>query len=359
MPYDDYSAIPAAPGIPDAPQQQMSLPALLSAIGGLGLNVAGLATGTGAHGAGALSLSEQLQQQADRKQSQDYRQEVRKTQRQQTQNIGKALSARLGEISNPDAAKEIQTAIDNGNLNFAQGRFQNEISEQHRLESEARVDKKLQDADRNAYLRQLDEQIKGAHEGAKDVQKNLHPEALRKSLEQEVFAGSKNYFQSAEDLKQAYNAAAKKNGLPLLGEKGRDELWNRYTSASPGVVDKVTALFSKKPLPTPAEAFKNYADNQLTPEEKAALKASHDQLLSHQQTIDQARQLKQMLLNPKTRDQAMQIMGSGTSLEGVAPPARGAAGAAPPPAPKVGDVQDGHRFKGGNPADPKNWEKVK
>jgi hypothetical protein len=41
-----------------------------------------------------------------------------------------------------------------------------------------------------------------------------------------------------------------------------------------------------------------------------------------------------------------------------AAPTAPAAPAAPKP-PAVGTVQDGYRFKGGNPADQKNWEKVK
>ena len=38
----------------------------------------------------------------------------------------------------------------------------------------------------------------------------------------------------------------------------------------------------------------------------------------------------------------------------VAPPAQ-----KPSIGPTVGTVEDGYRFKGGNPADSKNWEKVK
>lgn len=46
--------------------------------------------------------------------------------------------------------------------------------------------------------------------------------------------------------------------------------------------------------------------------------------------------------------------GGGPEPKGATP---AAAPAAPPP-PKPGDVQDGHRFKGGNPADPNSWEAV-
>jgi hypothetical protein len=38
----------------------------------------------------------------------------------------------------------------------------------------------------------------------------------------------------------------------------------------------------------------------------------------------------------------------------AAPPAQ-----KPSTGPAVGKVEDGYRFKGGNPADSKNWEKVK
>jgi len=47
-----------------------------------------------------------------------------------------------------------------------------------------------------------------------------------------------------------------------------------------------------------------------------------------------------------------------TEVPGPTPPSKTATPSAPG-VPKIGTIEGGYRFKGGNPADPKNWEKVK
>ena len=60
----------------------------------------------------------------------------------------------------------------------------------------------------------------------------------------------------------------------------------------------------------------------------------------------------------------IQALGEGPQLDKtVTPPAfavpeRPPAGAPAAAAPQPGTVEQGHRFKGGNPADPANWERV-
>lgn len=72
--------------------------------------------------------------------------------------------------------------------------------------------------------------------------------------------------------------------------------------------------------------------------------------------------------NKETYNRVLDTLDQEASLATKAPEAvreahrQRAGGAAPAAAPrtgpKVGDIEDGHRFKGGNPADPNSWEKV-
>lgn len=67
---------------------------------------------------------------------------------------------------------------------------------------------------------------------------------------------------------------------------------------------------------------------------------------------------------PISKEQALQL--AGMRFEDVAPPpgqqvageGMGSSATAAPAAPAVGTVEDGYRFKGGNPADPNSWEQV-
>jgi hypothetical protein len=63
--------------------------------------------------------------------------------------------------------------------------------------------------------------------------------------------------------------------------------------------------------------------------------------------------------DPKTADELNELVRRAEADVAAARNRADSTGGAASNAPKIGDVQQGYRFKGGNPADPSNWEKVK
>lgn len=98
---------------------------------------------------------------------------------------------------------------------------------------------------------------------------------------------------------------------------------------------------------------------------KAAIDIERSQIVrdfaNSAQTTEDARAMRQRLseidsrsiMTPELR-RTIDLLGGASTTEETPAPAVG--GATPPPA--VGTIENGYRFKGGNPGDPNNWEKV-
>jgi hypothetical protein len=95
MPPENQNPLINAVQAPAPPQSEaFSLPALLTAIGSLGLNIGGAATGHGDVGSQPLSLSQQLQSSAEKAQKDKYAEELKTTGQQQKRNIGASIAPR-------------------------------------------------------------------------------------------------------------------------------------------------------------------------------------------------------------------------------------------------------------------------
>jgi hypothetical protein len=164
----------------------------------------------------------------------------------------------------------------------------------------------------------------------------------------------RSYEQGAAELKTALDVFADKSRNASFWERNATnlgqptELSNAWTNAA--LLAKGDALYQLGVLSGPDMTVIRGA--LADPSTFMGRIASND-------TIDkQVASIKKLL---ETRlDQARQIYGGGMSPGGgSAPAAPAATKSAPPPPPAVGAVQDGYRFKGGNPASPDSWEPVK
>lgn len=78
-------------------------------------------------------------------------------------------------------------------------------------------------------------------------------------------------------------------------------------------------------------------------------------MLVRMKTLAEQRRKTMLDMNDQIRGGTFYKPGGGQSARGGASPATGSPSSN---GPKPGDVEDGHRFKGGDPSNPANWEKV-
>jgi len=142
---------------------------------------------------------------------------------------------------------------------------------------------------------------------------------------------------------------------------------NAFNDIRQRYVEEITRFYSGGPgAQAERERALSTFDAAKTPKELASAIAAEGELM-HSKLSAIQEQVKSVLgeqglekfpiVKPKSEDALKRIDGNVRKLNGEAP-SSAASQQTPAPAPTVGTVQKGYRFKGGNPADPASWDKV-
>jgi hypothetical protein len=315
MPLDNNTLINSIQA-PAPPQNEaFSLPALLTAIGSLGLNIGGAVSGHGDVGASSLSLSQQLQNDAERTQKQKYADELRATGQQQKRNAGGAIAKRLPEVSNPAARLQIQTLIANDDPETANSVLYKEIGEQDRRKATVKDDY-------NKVQGGLNDFIKEKTQTVAQIQKALPPEVHQALAEQEFFSAQAKPLSSVAELREKWN---QRKDAKKINDSEAAQLYNKYTSvvnsARPA---KFGSDFLGKTMgfgddPKSTDAFKDYAKSTLSPETLQAATQGTSQIQQHMTQAQKALQIKQTMANPKTKAKGIQMAEEFLAAGGSAP----------------------------------------
>lgn len=248
-----------APGQNFAPQSTYqapgtSVPEILAAIGGLGLNVAGIATGAGAAGNASLAAARDIRDSATARAKEDYALQKDTEKERSGRDQSKALFTRVGELPQAQRA-EFDAAVKNNDVAAARHILDRNESFNRTLQAQNSRDDKAAIRDLKYGLQKQADQAEFQIKQAKALQSPDVEEA--QSLQAFFKANVDTPFKDATDLRAKWNLRSKGKKL------GKDEAQKVFETwqATADETKQPTAIPYLSKLPKVGKLFDNSVVN--------------------------------------------------------------------------------------------------
>jgi hypothetical protein len=324
-----------------------NLMSILTALGGLGLNVTGIATGAGAAGDGALRASAQLQAQSADNQ-------------RETQRAGEAEKEAVAIYKQ---AKD--SGISGSDLDVVRTLGENRQIPQMRSEVDRVLSVMRQR--REVVGREREYNVSSATQGLQNLNSTLktHPGAVESFLAD--FSDNVKEDDKPGNIQTRLQTEARKAGISMNSESAKQYAKTVLAAREEAKATKKTGgilgFFQEDAPPEQHKSTRQMLEGKLNLESVNEYKT----LTQQREQVKQAVALLRSKPNSPNYQKGLEMWSKIQAGEIVAEaPAESkknvetavANAAAPSNAPKVGEVKNGYKFKGGNPADPKSWSKI-
>jgi hypothetical protein len=285
---------------------------LISALGGIGLNIAGITSKRGALGNSAIDMSQQQHSQANQVRNEEFQKQTDSFNKEKAQEEAKALRPAANDFYNPTYRDAFLKKLDYYDVAGAQ-----QLLAQDRADRRIDRDSDRKDKDElNQVNRGLGYLYKDLTTQYTEAKKKIKPDVDKYAIIQDVLTSSSKPPETISDLQGRINPELKKAGLPLLGQKEAFELYNdvqkHLDDKTPGIFART---FGGAKAPNSKEAFSDYLASKFQPESVIEHEQAKKDAETAQKRVQSVNQLRQGLYNPKTRPHAMQIaqgvLGSG------------------------------------------------
>lgn len=307
MPLPEQQGLLALPTqLPQAPVQQADggLLSTLSALAGLGLNIGGIATQSGAHGTSSLNLANSLREQAQEQQRQQYAAEKANAEVKRTKDAAEKLRPRLGEIYNPNTRAQAKELVDQGDYDKAYQVISRELDDQTRNQQKS-------DSDYKDVRTRLSSASVEESKAQLELLKQVDPVAYERSFQQKLYSGFKELPKTYADFQAAYNGAP---GVPkkidqkqakALFQEFKDHYSSKDKSGIANSVGSAIGLSEKISPPSAREAFSDFAQKYADPASLMDLEQKLAGIESSKAKQKAISEIQNKLALKKTRGQAL------------------------------------------------------